>query len=76
MERLASIVYVCAFCGYEHDREYVQLWGIDGRGDGLGPKPVCDQLVEGRPAGSMQSCGGDLVAIAVEPNQPGLQEES
>lgn len=58
-----AFVFVCTNCGTEHPGDYRQKWGIDGLGAGLGPKPVCNQLIIG-PKGAGAVCAGELVAIA------------
>lgn len=59
------IVFVCSNCGYQHPQDYKQNWGKGDVGAGLGPKPVCNQLVDNPSGTAVMVCAGDLVAIDV-----------
>lgn len=57
-------VFVCAKCGHVHGSDYKQQWGISV-GMGLGPTPVCNQLID-TPRGSQAVCRGDLIPQSTE----------
>lgn len=59
-----AIGYTCARCGEKYSKDVVEQWGRTKETSGYGPQPKCVELVDrpGTPEGTLEVCGGQLVA--------------
>ena len=60
-----KLAYMCVSCGAHHDPQLVNEWGRNNESDGLGPLPICPQLVEDARTGVGSLCRGTLSPIQV-----------
>lgn len=60
----ASLVMNCTRCGAVHPIEVQNEWGSYPGTPGLGPSPVCPEIIPGH-RGSGQVCRGQLVAVTI-----------
>lgn len=62
------MIFECEDCGTLYPEEFVTQWGRHEQSNGMGPHPVCVELIDNPSAPKPKNSNGDTV------NEPALQQ--